>query len=94
MALSESQKQHLNDIYNKCLSCGLCLPTCPTYNLDLREESSPRGRIRLIHSAQNDKLDFSKFFVDEMYFCLDCHSDKESRPALEVISKEWTKKCD
>jgi len=81
MALTESQKKHLDDIYNKCLSCGLCLPTCPTYNLDLREESSPRGRIKLIHSIQNDKLPLSKLFIDEMYFCLDCQACETACPA-------------
>jgi glycolate oxidase iron-sulfur subunit len=81
MALTEQMKQHLDDIYNKCLHCGLCLPTCPTYNLDFREESSPRGRIRLIHSVQNDQLKISENFTDEIYFCLDCQACETACPA-------------
>jgi glycolate oxidase iron-sulfur subunit len=81
MAMTEQMKQHLDDIYNKCLHCGLCLPTCPTYNLDFREESSPRGRIRLIHSVQHDQLKISENFTDEMYFCLDCQACETACPA-------------
>lgn len=81
MALKESLQQHLDNIYNKCLQCGLCLPTCPTYNIDLREESSPRGRIQLIHSVQNNELALSKIFVNEMYFCLDCRACETACPA-------------
>ena len=81
MALTESLRKHLDDIYNKCIHCGLCLPTCPTYNLNFREESSPRGRIRLINSVQNDQLPLSDIFVDEMYFCLDCQACETACPA-------------
>jgi len=81
MALTESLKQHLSDIYNKCLHCGLCLPTCPTYNLNYREESSPRGRLQLIHSVQNNNLKLSDIFVDEMNFCLDCQACETACPA-------------
>ena len=81
MAMTEALKQHLNDIYDKCLHCGLCLPTCPTYNLNFKEESSPRGRIQLIHSYQNNELKLSEIFVNEMYFCLDCQACETACPA-------------
>ncbi len=59
----------------------MCLPVCPTYALTAREESSPRGRIRLMREMYAGKLEMSDTFVDEMYFCLDCQACQTACPA-------------
>ena len=37
-----------NSILRKCVHCGFCLATCPTYGLLGDELDSPRGRIYLM----------------------------------------------
>jgi glycolate oxidase iron-sulfur subunit len=65
----------------KCMHCGSCLPVCPTYKLTLLERNSPRGRIRLIKSVFDQKLEITKNFYDEMYYCLDCQTCESACPA-------------
>jgi glycolate oxidase iron-sulfur subunit len=62
-------------VFNQCVRCGLCLPTCPTYVETLVETSSPRGRIALIRAVAEDRLDVtSPGFVHQMSECLDCRA--------------------
>ncbi len=61
--------------YNKCVRCGLCLPTCPTYLETMTETSGPRGRISLIRAVDQGALDLlSPGFVHQMSECLDCRA--------------------
>jgi len=45
------------------------------------ERSSPRGRIKLIKSVAEGKLDLSNLFAEEMNFCLDCQACETACPA-------------
>ncbi|MGD0052642.1 MAG: 4Fe-4S dicluster domain-containing protein, partial [Vulcanimicrobiaceae bacterium] len=64
-----------DDVYDRCVRCGLCLPTCPTYVETLVETSGPRGRIALIKAVAEGKLDLtSAGFVHQMSECLDCRA--------------------
>lgn len=65
----------IEDIYNQCVRCGLCLPTCPTYLETMTETSSPRGRISLIKAVDQGRLAvLSPGFVHQMSECLDCRA--------------------
>lgn len=68
-------------IVQQCMHCGLCLPTCPTYDATKLERNSPRGRIALMRAIADDRLDVTKAFGDEMYFCLGCLACQTACPA-------------
>lgn len=68
-------------VLQQCMHCGLCLPTCPTYDATQLERNSPRGRISLMRAIADDELDPSKSFADEMYFCLGCLACMTACPA-------------
>ena len=76
---------HLKDldysVVQQCMHCGLCLPTCPTYDATKLERNSPRGRIALMRAIADDRLEATKTFADEMYFCLGCLACMTACPA-------------
>jgi len=63
------------------MHCGLCLPTCPTYDATKVERHSPRGRISLMRAIADGRLDATRTFADEMYFCLGCLACMTACPA-------------
>src|SRR5205809_3929526 len=68
-------------VLQQCMHCGLCLPTCPTYEATKLERNSPRGRIALMRAIADDRLDATAAFADEMYFCLGCLACMTACPA-------------
>ena len=76
---------HLKDldysVVQQCMHCGLCLPTCPTYDATKIERHSPRGRISLMRAIADGQLAATRTFADEMYFCLGCLACMTACPA-------------
>jgi glycolate oxidase iron-sulfur subunit len=69
-------------IYDACIRCGLCLPSCPTYLETMTETSGPRGRISLIKAVAESRLDLqSAGFVEQMSECLDCRACEAACPS-------------
>ena len=85
MASSPSSSSHLKaldySVVQQCMHCGLCLPTCPTYDVTKLERHSPRGRIALMRAIADDRLEPTKTFADEMYYCLGCLACMTACPA-------------
>ena len=63
-----------------CVSCGLCLPYCPTYRVTQEEAASPRGRIALMRQVtETGQADGS--FVGFMDACIQCRGCETACPA-------------
>ncbi len=71
-----------DDLLSACISCGFCLPACPTYALTKRESSSPRGRITLMRALQEGRLDEDDpTLQQEASLCLGCRACETVCPA-------------
>ena len=68
-------------VLQQCMHCGMCLPTCPTYDETKRERNSPRGRIALMRAVADGDLQASRAFAEEMYYCLGCLACETACPA-------------
>lgn len=63
------------------MHCGLCLPTCPTYDETKVERNSPRGRISLMRAVADGDLTVSGTFAEELSYCLGCLACQTACPA-------------
>ncbi len=70
-----------NEILRKCVHCGFCTATCPTYVLLGDELDSPRGRIYLIKDMLEDGGAPSPDVVKHVDRCLSCLSCMSTCPA-------------
>lgn len=68
-------------ILQQCIHCGMCLPTCPTYDATKRERHSPRGRIALMRAVADEELEVTSAFAEEMSYCLGCLACRSACPA-------------
>ncbi len=64
-----------------CMHCGMCLPTCPTYQLTGLEINSPRGRIHMIRAVADGHLEITDKFKESIEFCLNCQACVTACPA-------------
>lgn len=60
----------------KCVHCGFCLATCPTYNLLGDEQDSPRGRIYLIKQVIEGETPTvsTRTHLDRCLTCRNCET--------------------
>ena len=72
--LLDPEIKDIDEILRKCVHCGFCLATCPTYNILGNELDSPRGRIYQIKSILEDDKAATPQFVKHIDRCLSCLS--------------------
>jgi glycolate oxidase iron-sulfur subunit len=79
MAQTLSQLDY--SVLQQCMHCGMCLPTCPTFDATKRERHSPRGRISLMRAVADGEIPVNQDFADEMSYCLGCLACQTACPA-------------
>ncbi len=56
----------------RCVHCGFCLPTCPTYMATGNEADSPRGRIYIVRALAEGKLSVTDGVLEHLDRCVLC----------------------
>ena len=66
---------------NACVSCGLCLPYCPTYRVTGDERMSPRGRISLMRMSEHTDFTPTLEWINSMDTCVQCRGCETACPS-------------
>ncbi len=79
--LADPDIKEADSVLRRCVHCGFCLATCPTY-LELGNElDSPRGRIYLIKDMLENDKPASKEVTTHIDRCLSCLSCMTTCPS-------------
>lgn len=71
----------VDDELATCVSCGLCLPHCPTFRATGEEAASPRGRIAAMRAVQWEGAPVDDGFVEFMSSCVQCRGCEPACPS-------------
>ena len=71
----------LDPLIDKCVHCGFCLPTCPSYLLLGQEMDSPRGRIYMMKAGVEGRLPMTAAVVQHFDTCLGCMACETACPS-------------
>jgi glycolate oxidase iron-sulfur subunit len=88
--LSDERRARFDELARKCVSCGLCLPVCPTYDLLAEESDGPRGRIHIMQRlvAGDLEVEDARGPLDRCLGCraceVACPSDVQYGELLEI----------
>ena len=79
--LKDKDNKSSEKIFRKCVHCGFCNATCPTYNLLGDELDGPRGRIYLIKDMLENNKPANEKIVKHIDRCLSCYSCMTTCPS-------------
>jgi glycolate dehydrogenase iron-sulfur subunit len=74
LQLADPTIARADEILRRCVHCGLCTATCPTYVLTGDERDSPRGRIYLMKQMfeGRDVTPSTVYHIDRCLSCFSC----------------------
>ena len=79
--LKDTDNKSSEKILRKCVHCGFCNATCPTYQLLGDELDGPRGRIYLIKDMLENNKPANERIVKHIDRCLSCYSCMTTCPS-------------
>ena len=79
--LKDKDNKSSEKIFRKCVHCGFCNATCPTYQLLGDELDGPRGRIYLIKDMLENNKPANAKIVKHIDRCLSCYSCMTTCPS-------------
>ena len=79
--LKDKDNKSSEKIIRKCVHCGFCNATCPTYQILGDELDSPRGRIYLIKDMIENNKPANEKIVKHIDRCLSCYSCMTTCPS-------------
>ena len=79
--LENKDNKSSENILRKCVHCGMCNATCPTYAINGNELEGPRGRIYLIKDMLENKKPATKKITKHIDRCLSCYACMTTCPS-------------
>jgi glycolate oxidase iron-sulfur subunit len=69
----------------RCVRCGACKASCPTYLEGLDECLSARGRLAMLHAFEAGKLGKGRGLMEKLFSCLLCGAcEKRCSPSVPI----------
>ena len=79
--LENKENKTSETILRKCVHCGMCNATCPTYGINGDELEGARGRIYLIKDMLENNKPANKKIAQHIDSCLSCYSCMTTCPS-------------
>jgi len=73
-----TDKEHIDP--QRCVRCGICKSSCPTYLTVLNESMSARGRMALLGGISDGRVTPTNSLSQKIFSCLLCDACKDACP--------------